>query len=114
MSARSSVWRPNPFTVQAFSISAGSNNIVVAGTVGKSVRVYRMKMLTAAAVNITLEDTNGNVFDGPLPFASNQGWILDFIGPDNPPWYITALGAGFVINMSSGVTVGGSVEYVLS
>lgn len=114
MSARSSLWRPNPFSIQAFSVSSGGNNIVVSGAAGKSVRVYRMKMLTGAAVNITIEDTGGNVFDGPLPFAANQGWILDFIEPDNPPWYITATGAGFVINLSAPATVGGSVEYVLS
>lgn len=74
-----------------------------------------MKMVVGStAVNITIQDTSGNVFDGPLPFAANQGWILDFIGPDNPPWYVTTPGAGFVINLSSGVTVGGSIEYVQS
>jgi hypothetical protein len=109
-----SVWRPNPFQVKAFSISSGGDNIVVSGAAGKSVRVYRMKMLTGAAVNITMKDTTGVTLDGPLPFSANQGWILDFIGPDNPPWYGTKNGAGFVINLSSGVTVGGSVEYVLS
>jgi len=114
MSARSSLWRPNPLTVAAFSVSSSGSNIIVVGSVNKSVRVYRMKMLAGAAVNITIKDTAGNVYDGPLPFGANQGWILDFIGPDNPPWYITALGTGFVISLDTGVTVGGSVEYVLS
>lgn len=115
MSARSSVWRPSPFETQPYSVSSLGDNIIVSGAPGKSVRVYRMKMKVGAAVNIAIKDTNGNVYDGPLPFqAGNEGWILDFISPDNPPWYVTALGAGFVINLSAGVTVGGNVEYVVS
>lgn len=115
MSARSSVWRPSPFQTQAYSVAASGDNIIVSGAVGSSVRIFRMKMKVGASVNITIKDTAGNVYDGPIPFsAGNEGWILDFIGPDNPPWYITALGSGFVINLDSTVTVGGSVEYVVS
>lgn len=115
MSARSSLWRPNPLTVQAYSVSTNGTNIIVSGSVGKQIRVYRMKMKVGGAVNITIKDTAGNTYDGPIPFSGgNEGWILDFIGPDNPPWYICATGAGFVIFTDAGVTVGGSVEYVLS
>ena len=113
--SRSALLFPSPFDVIPYSVSTLGDNIIVPGIVNKSVRVWRMKMKIGGAVNITIKDTDGNVYDGPLPFqAGSEGWVLDMTTIDSPAWYETAPGTGFVISLDAAVVCGGNVECIVS
>lgn len=113
MSARSSLNVPNPFTQVPINASASGDNIIVAGVAGKQVKVFRLKLIVAAAVVVLVKD-GATVIDGPLSFSANEGMILDWSGYDAPPWYTTSLGNALIMNLSTGVQVGGNLDYVQS
>lgn len=110
---RDALWTPNPFTVTPFSVSTSGDNLIVSGVPGKQIHIFRMKMASAATVNVTIHDSVAVVFDGPIPLLAGFPWILPFSSIDNPAWYETSIGAGFVINLSATVLVGGNIEYLV-
>ena len=114
MSARSSLNVPNPFTQVPINISAGGDNIVVAGVAGKQIKVFRLKLITNAAVVIRVKDGASIVLDGPLAFSGNEGMVLDWPGYDGPPWYTTTIGNALIMNLTGAATVGGNLDYVQS
>jgi hypothetical protein len=114
MRAPSGLAVPNPFEQLDINFSSSGDNIIVPSLAGAKVRVYRMKILVAGATSISIKSGAGLVLDGPLSFAANQGMILDFTGIEMPPWYETATGSALIINSSSGVQVGGNLDYIQS
>lgn len=114
MSARTSLNVPNPFQQLPINISAGGDNTIIAGIANKQIKVFRLKLLTAGAVVILVKDGPGTVLDGPLSFSSNEGMVLDWPGYDGPPWYTTSPGNDFVMNLSTGVQIGGNLDYIQS
>lgn len=114
MSARASLNVPNPFTQVPINISAGGDNIVVAGVVGKQIKVFRLKLITSAAVVLLVKDGPSTILDGPLSFSANEGMVLDWPGYDGPPWYTTSLGQSLIMNLTGAATVGGNLDYVQS
>ena len=114
MSARTSLNVPNPFQQVPLNISAGGDNVVIAGIAGKQIKVFRIKWVCSAAVTVTVKDGASNVLDGPMSFSTNEGAVLDWPGYDGPPWYTTTSGNALIFNLSSGVQVGGNLDYMQS
>ena len=100
-------------TPSAITFSSSGNNIIVAASGGKVVRVYRMILVAAGATNMTFQDgaVSPVVFTGALPFQANGSLVLDFT---DEPWFTTTTGTAFVINSSNAVQVSGTVYYTQS
>jgi hypothetical protein len=89
------------------------NNVVVAGVSGKQIKVFRLKIITAVAVVLLVQD-GANVLDGPLSFSANEGMVLDWPGYDGPPWYTTSLGNSLIFNLSAAAQIGGNLDFIQS
>ena len=96
------------------NVSSSGDSTLVAGAAGKTIKVYRLKLIVSAATAILIKSDSATTLDGPLSFSANEGMILDFTGNDMPPWYTTAAGKDLVINSSNAVTIGGNLDYLLS
>lgn len=96
----------------AVSASSSGDNTAIAGTATQTIRVNRLYMVAAGAVNVTLKDGTGTPLTGAIPMVANQVMHLDFSGGE--PWFVTSAGNGFVINLSGAVAVTGFVQYTKS
>lgn len=113
MSARSSLDFPNPLTQTPINVNASGDTVLVLGIAGKQIKVFRLKLIVAAAVTILIKD-GATILDGPLSFAANEGMVLDFTSIDMPPWYMTSPGNSLIMNCNSGVQVGGNLDFLQS
>ena len=94
--------------VAVCSFNSTSAQTVVAAVTNGKVRVYAVYFVVGGATNMTFND--GQVSDGPLPLAANQGFILDR-QVTGEPWFQTATGSGFAITTSSAVATVGRIYY---
>lgn len=83
---------------------------IIPAVVGKTIRVYRVFLMSSVAGSITPKD-GATAFCGPLPFSANGGLIMDF---DGEPWFTCTPGNAFVINMSAAGQLSGRVGYTVS
>lgn len=113
MSARSWLQIPGFLQQTPINVNASGTSTLVAGQAGKQIKVYRLKLIVAAAVTIYIQD-GSTVLDGPLSFAANEGMVLDLTGLDMPPWYTTSPGNALVMNCGSTVQIGGNLDYLVS
>jgi hypothetical protein len=85
-------------------LSASGDQIVIAGAVGETIRVYRL--LLAAASLTTVQIKSGlTPLSGALTLLA---LVLDF---DPEPWFVTASGDDFVLALGGAVQVSGTVYY---
>jgi len=95
------------------NVAAAGDTVLVSGVAGKQIKVFRFKLVVAAAVVVLIKD-GATVLDGPLTFAANEGIILNFTTIDMPPWYTTSSGNSLIINLGGAVQVGGNLDYLQS
>jgi len=102
-----------PFT--PINFSSNGDNTVIAGVAGKTIRVLSIFFKVQAAVNITFKDGASNALTGAMPFAAFDSLTFDFrSGPtvlEPFPWFETAPGNAFVMNLSVGTQVSGTVYF---
>lgn len=91
--------------------ASSGDNTIVAGTGGQTIRVFKLFFVTDAAVNATIEDGAGGNLTGTMVLRAGAAVVLDF---DGEPWFTTASGGAFVINLSSAVGIRGRVYYTKS
>jgi len=91
------------------NISSSGDNTVIAAVGGQTVRIHRMFLSTAATVSMKFGDTTVTYFTPAILFGTGGGPNLEFDGGE--PWFITASGKGFVINLSAAVAVTGWIDY---
>lgn len=92
------------------SVSTSGDNTIVVAVAGFRVRVVRYSFKVAAAVNVTWKSSVAGALTGPL-VCSAAG---DGIAEREPAGIVqTAIGEALVLNLSGGVSVGGSVTYTL-
>jgi hypothetical protein len=101
----------SPLSSSSVSVSSSGNNTLVAGVSGKTVRVFKLVLVFSAAANATFQDGSSTALSGAIPMLANGSIVLDF---DTVPWYVTSSGNAFVLNLSTGVTVTGTVYYTQS
>ena len=91
--------------------AASGDNTVIAAVTGRPIRVWRMMVIANAAVNVVWKH-GSTAFNGhawPIT-AQGSGWVLDM---DNEPWFSTAPGEAFVMNLSGAVQMFGKIFYSL-
>lgn len=95
--------------VQApISFSAPGDNIVVVGVAGKSIKVLQLFLVLADATNLIYK-SGSSALSGTLTFGSNAAQVQDYIQLPltcNP-------GDNFIINLTVGVVVGGTIWYAV-
>lgn len=97
-----------------FQPLAAADNTLIAGVPLKTIKVYRMLVTFGAGSNVEF-------FSGPSAGLNNLSGIINmFAGgsimlqPSGIPWFVTAVGDGFVMNSSGAVNMGGLIGYVQS
>lgn len=90
---------------QNVSVSASGNNTLIAGVAGQTIRVLKLVLIAASAVTVQVLD--GATVKGTYPLGT---MVLD---REENPLILTA-GNSFVLNLSSAITVSGSVDYAQS
>lgn len=88
-----------------------ANNILVAGAVAKTIKVYRLFYVLSAGATVQLSDSGGNDWTGDLPTTAGGGAAFQASGI---PWFTTAAGADLVLTSDTAVNLGGAIGYVQS
>lgn len=92
-------------------IEIAASGTLVFGVAGKRIVVLSAWLITSAQVNVKFQTSTGPVdLCGPADCAQFGGFVLPF---NAGGWFATALGDSLLINLSSGIAVGGSLSYVL-
>jgi hypothetical protein len=102
--------KTSTLTSASVSISSSGNNTVISEVASTTIRVFRIFLVAAAAVNITIYN-GATALTGALPMTANGSIVLDF---DTVPWFVTTGTNNFIINLSSAVAVTGTVYYTQS
>ena len=99
-------------TAASVSVAASGDNTLVAGVSAQTVRVFRLFLVVASAVNIQFKNaTAGTALTGVMTMTAGGSFVLDFSGE---PWFVTAVAGAFVLNLSAAVQVSGAVYYTQS
>lgn len=93
-------------TEAIINIAASGDNTVIAAVAAQTIRIFKMFFVTASPVNVTVEDGAGVNLTGVMNNVRAGIW-----GFDGEPWFTSASGGGFVINLSAAVQVSGRVYY---
>ena len=96
------------YNENALDFSTVGDNTIVAGVSGLNVRVHRIFFVVSGSVVVTFKDGSG-ALTGPMTFLANSTFVLD--DTNTIPWFTTAVGTGFIINLSTSVQVSGRVYY---
>lgn len=89
------------------NINGLGDNIIVAGTPGKLIKVLQFFFVISAAANITYK-SSGIALSGPMSFTANMAHVQDFI---QLPLTCVNLGDSFIINLDTAVQLGGTIWY---
>lgn len=97
-------------TFAPISTNQIGDQTIVAAVAGKQIRVLAYSVVVNAAVVLTWKSSVAGAISGPMSFAANGG-----IAPPYAPVGIlqTVAGEALVLNLSVGVSIGGSVTYIL-
>ena len=91
------------------SFAASGNNTVVAGIVGKRIKVLQIMLTVAAADNLIFKSAT-TALSGTFTFPASGSMVLDYIQlplnclPDD----------SFIISASTAAVVGGTIWYIQS
>lgn len=96
-----------PVPVRINNAAAAGDTIVVAGTAGKTVRVYGLRLSAAAAVTVQIKDGAGTVLE-VVNLGAGVPFVLQAKGF---PHYALTPGNALVINASGAVQVDGLALY---
>lgn len=98
-------------TEASLNAAAAGDNTLIAGTAAQTVRVFRLFLVCAGAVNIKFKDGAGTDLTAAMTMTASGAMVLDFSGE---PWFITSASNGFVLNLSAAVQVSGRIYYTKS
>lgn len=96
------------YTRAVVSCAASGDNIIVASVAAQFVRVYGLLLLVDIPVSVKLGDLTPAFFTGAMKFSAGGGLFLPAYGE---PYFITAVGKGFNINLSAAVQCSGVIWY---
>lgn len=94
--------------------AAIGDNVLVAGVLGQSIKVYRMLFVTAQPTNIKFWSNpaaTAHALSGTLDFTAGGSMTIQ---PSGIPWFTTQAGESFNMNSSAAVNIGGVLGYVQS
>lgn len=101
--------RPNLYGLEEAAINHAANgdNTIIAARTGQRIRVYQLFFVVNAAVNIIFKEGSNNL-TGTINMLANGSFVLDFSGY---PWFTTASGSAFLINLSAAQQVSGRIYF---
>lgn len=101
-----------PSVEVAVDVSGAGDHIIVAGVVGKTIRVFKLFLVLGGDTMLTFKD-GATEFDGPLSMLASGAIVFD---EPRPPrhWFKTSDGNDFIINLSNAVQLSGRVYYTQS
>jgi hypothetical protein len=95
-------------TPVAVNISNSGNNTVIGSATGKVIRVYRIVLVAASTVAVTVQDGSSTALTGAMTLSAGVPLTLDF---SSQPWFVTSSGNAFILNLGSSVQVSGAAYY---
>jgi len=100
------IFDPPKLITSPVNVSTSGSNVIIPGVPGAVYKIYRMFLVAANQVSVTVDD--GNHVDGPLPFLASGAFILDY---DTIPWYTSAIGSSITLILGAPVQVSGRLYY---
>lgn len=91
----------------AVTFSSLGDNVVVLGVAGKIIKVLQFFFVIGGAANITFK-SGSTAITGSMPFSGAGAFVLDYA---QLPLNCLNAGDSFVVNLSAGVAVGGTIWY---
>ena len=87
-----------------------SGATIISGVTGRKLRVMSMNVIASIAVNVKWQTQTGPAdLTGFAYLATNGGYILPY---NQIGWFETLAGDSLNINLSAGISVGGSLTFV--
>jgi hypothetical protein len=96
-------------TLKSASFSLASTGTVVTAVSGRRIKVYAVKLVASANMNVNFRDGAGTNLEGSMALAANGGFV-EFVNPPNFLFATTA-GNGLDLVASGGGTAAGRVSY---
>jgi hypothetical protein len=92
-------------------IEVSATGTLVFGVVGRRILVLSCWFVASATVNVKCQTSSGPTdISGPAYCVTNGGVVLPF---NAGGWFSTLVGDSLILNLSSGVPIGGSLSYAL-
>lgn len=92
-------------------IEVSATGTLVFGVAGKKIVVLSFYFVCSSATNVKFQTSSGPAdISGPAYCIANGGVVNSF---NAGGWFQTLVGDSLLINLSSGVPIGGSLSYIL-
>lgn len=91
-------------------IAGSGDNTVIAAATGFRYLIRRLYLRAANTVTIKMRSATTDL-SGAMPFVANDELMLDEMYSGQTPWFMTATGEAFNINLGGAVAVTGMVVY---
>lgn len=89
--------------------SSGDNTAIAAGASNERIKVYSIEMTLASSTTVTFKSGASTSLSGA---ETMTGLIKDMRLPSQP-WFVTAPGQAFVINLGGAVQTSGQIQYTV-
>lgn len=92
--------------------TSAASTVLVPGPTGQfaMLAITRYNIIAAADTNISIQDTLGNVYDGPMSITPAGSGLVNG-GHADQDLFVLPKGAGIVLVQSGAVQLGGSLGY---
>ena len=92
-------------------IELSASGTLITGVTARKIVVLSLWLVASNATNVKFQTfTSSTDITGPSYCAANGGIVLPF---NAGGWFATLSGDSLLINLSSGVAIGGSISYIL-
>ena len=98
------------FRTAVLDFNSNGDNTAIAGVTATTIKVWKIIFTTGAAVDVTFKDGASTALSGALVFSDVGSMVLYY---DGSPHWVTSPGNDFVINLSGGVSIQGTIYYTL-
>lgn len=95
------------------NVNTSSNStLLVAGPTGQfaMLAITRYNVIAAGATNVSIQDTLGNVYDGPMSITPAGSGLVN-PGQEGSDLFVLPKGAGIVLVQDGSAQLGGSLGY---
>ena len=102
---------PAALTSAVINVSASGDNTLITGTIGQTIRVYRVLLVMKGGADLIFKDGAATNLTGAMTLTSAGSIVLDFNGE---PWFVTSSGNAFILNLSAAKQASGRIYYIKS
>jgi len=89
------------------SAATSGDRTIIAASAGKTVRIYKCFIVSAASVALTFKD-GATAMTGAVSLIAGNPLIMPY---DDFPWFSCSTGNAFVIGLSGAVQISGRIYY---